>query len=209
MPMKRSSDTQLLQLPSTPQFAQDMVTRPNPLLLSAYRVRQFWRGITARITPEEMGLAASLLPRKALARFCEMPADAQRHSFNTLYTLRQTGWREPDLLVAALLHDVGKLASEESLCKLTPWRRGQLVLLETFYPGNLAHIASPDPNAGMRYLIHVHLNHAQIGAEWARADGCSDLTCWLVAHHQENRQPPFLSRNEQMLAMLQWADNRN
>jgi hypothetical protein len=207
--MNRSSDTKLLQPPSAPRSAQDIEIQPNLALLSAYRLRQFWRGITARITPEEMGIAAALLPRKSLARFCEMPADAQRHSFNVLYTLSQEGWHDPDLSVAALLHDVGKLASQQSLCKLTPWRRSQLVLLEAFYPGNLVSIASPDPNAGMRYLIYVHLRHGQIGAEWARMDGCSDTTCWLVAHHQEKRQPPFLSHNEQMLAMLQWADNRN
>ena len=40
-----------------------------------------------------------------------MSVSDQRHSLNVMRTLRRQGHTEPDLLAAALLHDVGKSAA--------------------------------------------------------------------------------------------------
>ncbi|NJN81577.1 MAG: prephenate dehydrogenase/arogenate dehydrogenase family protein [Caldilineaceae bacterium] len=148
-----------------------------------YRVGQFFAGFRARVSAEESELAADLLPAGAAALFDQMPVDAQRHSLNVFYTLRGAGFDQPDLLAAALLHDVGKTATGRNGARLTLWWRGPLVLAETISPRILRRLAK-ESGTGWRHLIHIHLEHARIGAEWARLAGCSPLTCWLIETHQ-------------------------
>ncbi len=175
-----------------------------------WRLRQFVRGVTAHVSADEMLVVAQLLPKAALCRFCAMPLDGQRHSLNVLYSLRAAGWHEPDLEVAALLHDVGKIAGDSAGISLSPWLRGPLVLLNRLASAWMAAQAASDPKDGWRYLLHVHREHPAIGAAWAVEDGCSQLSCWLIAHHQDKRPPaPPTTRQERLLALLQWADIRN
>ncbi|GIV79410.1 MAG: HDIG domain-containing protein [Litorilinea sp.] len=175
---------------------------------AAYRIGQFWRGFRARVQPAELDQARALLPPDAARLFLRMPRDAQRHSLNVWSTLQDAGYRHPDLAVAALLHDVGKLAAEEAGLRLGLWLRGPLVLLEAWAPALLARWASPDPRQGWRYLLHVHRAHPAIGAAWARTAGCSDLACWLIAHHQTW---PVEASSEvlELLAALRWADSQH
>lgn len=174
-----------------------------------WRIRQFVRGVIAHVDAGEMLVVARHLPKVALCRFCQMPLDGQRHSLNVLYTLQQAGWHDPDLAAAALLHDVGKVAGDAAGIALSPWLRGPLVLLGTLAPGKVADLAADDPAAGWRYLLHVHREHPAIGAAWAAEDGCSELTCWLIAHHQDSLNGKPVQKREEFLALLQWADSSN
>jgi hypothetical protein len=174
-----------------------------------YRVGQFLRGMLADVQPAEMLAAAQVLPKPALARFCRLPLDAQRHSLNVLYTLQEAGYDDPDLMAAALLHDVGKLATVEAGIPLRLWLRSALVLLEAVAPDKISSWAREEPAAGWRYVLHVHRCHARIGAGWAADDGCSARTCWLIAHHQDRLPSRPHGWNETLLALLQWADSRN
>jgi len=174
-----------------------------------WRIRQFVRGILAHVDADEMLVVARHLPKAALCRFCQMPLDGQRHSLNVLYTLQQAGWHDPDLAAAALLHDVGKVAGDAAGISLSPWLRGLLVLLSALTSGRLTALVADEPVAGWRYLLHVHQAHPAIGAAWAKEAGCSDLTCWLIAHHQDNLTGKPLQRQEELLTLLQWADSRN
>ena len=151
----------------------------------ARRIRQFVRGVTASVSVDELQEAARFLPPAGLARFRQMPVDAQRHSLNVLTTLQGAGWHDPDLAAAALLHDAGKLAAAKAGLTFNAWVRTALVLLDTLAPTLAARLAVDDAAGGWRYLLHVHLAHPRIGAHWADADGCSALTCWLIAHHQD------------------------
>ncbi|MCB0112868.1 MAG: HD domain-containing protein [Caldilineaceae bacterium] len=174
-----------------------------------YRLRQFARGIVAQVRADEMIVVSRWLPKQAVAHFCQMPVDAQRHSLNVLYMLQETGALVPELAAAALLHDVGKIAAEQAGIHLSPWLRGPLVLLEKLAPSLPARFAVDDPAQGWRYALHVHLAHPIIGAKWAKEDGCSDLTCWLIEHHQDALGPAPQATNEKLLLLLQWADGRN
>ncbi len=174
-----------------------------------WRVRQFVRGIFAHVDADEMLVTAHVLPKAALVRFCSLPLDAQRHSLNVLYTLHEAGWDDPDLAVAALLHDVGKVAGDEAGITLSPWLRSILVLLDTLAPNKMAQHALDDPATGWRYLLHVHRQHPAIGAAWAAADGCSETACWLIAHHQDRHNSQPTEKMEKLLALLQWADSQN
>ena len=132
----------------------------------------------------------------------------------------------PDVAAAALLHDVGKVAADDAGAYLGLWIRGPIVLLEAWRPDLLIRLASPKPAASLHYALFVHLAHPQIGAAWANAAGCSPLTCWLIAHHQDacaaadaagaqtapepfGNQPIDLIAARNWLARLQWADERN
>lgn len=189
--------------------APDLYREPRWILRIGYRLRQFARGITAQVRADEMVIVSRLLPRAALARFCQMPVDAQRHSLNVLYTLQKTHIDNPELAAAALLHDVGKIAAEQSGVHLSPWLRGPLVLLEKLTPSRLERWAVDDPTQGWRYALHVHRAHPAIGAAWASEDGCSELTCWLIAHHQDVLGHAPQDDHEKLLLILQWADSRN
>ena len=190
------------------------------------RVRQFARGITASVSAEELQQAARFLPPAGLARFRQMPVDAQRHSLNVLNSLQRAGWHDSDLAAAALLHDAGKLAAAEAGLAFNAWVRTALVLLDALAPNLALRLTVDDAAGGWRYLLHVHLAHPCIGARWAAEDGCSPLTCWLIAHHQDKTglsdssfEKPRWGEDgalqeggeEQMrlLSALQWADSQN
>lgn len=178
---------------------------------SAYRVRQFLRGLRATISPGERAEAHRLLKPACAALFDAQPADAQRHSLNVLATLRSDGAPVPaDLATAALLHDVGKTAAGQARKGrgIGLWARGLLVLLDALAPSIATNLARSTPDAGWRYLIHVQHAHPALGAGMVRQAGGSSLTCWLIENHQS---PDAAGTPEQMelLRRLQWADNRN
>jgi hypothetical protein len=179
-----------------------------------YRIGQFWQGLAATVAPAEMRRVAEALPSRAMPLFTQMPVDAQRHSLNVLASVQAAGCVHPDLAVAALLHDCGKVAAAQGGVRLGLWLRGPLVLLDAFAPKLAARWASPDPATGWRYALYVHQEHATIGARWAAEAGCSALSCWLIAHHQtspammEGRGDEPDKRHE-LLAVLQAADEGN
>jgi hypothetical protein len=157
-------------------------------------------------------LARRVLEPDALPLFAAMPADAQQHSLQVLRTLWAAGYDHPDLAVAALLHDAGKLAAAQGGVALGLWQRGPLVLMERLAPRWLRRWAVDDPRAGWRYALYVHLEHAAIGAQWAAAHGCSRLACWLIEHHQDTGASDTGGRfddAQRLLAALQWADGAN
>lgn len=183
--------------------------KPGWAIRMGYRLRQFVRGITAQVHADEMVTVSRLLPKPGVAHFCQMPVDAQRHSLNVLYMLQKANAASPELAAAALLHDVGKIAAEEAGVHLSPWLRGPLVLLDKLMPSLRERLAADDPALGWRYALYVHHAHPAIGAQWAKEDGCSELTCWLIEHHQDVLGHAPADDNEKLLLLLQWADCRN
>jgi len=188
-----------------------------------YRIQQFARGFRAKIDADEQAAALLLLPETARSLFTAMPSDAQRHSLNVLATLHSVSYNDSDLAAAALLHDMGKIAAQEAGVSINLWMRGPLVMTEAIAPDFLRTQARPEHNTGWRYAIHVQLDHPAIGADRARDAGCSELTCWLIAHHQDSLDAePSPGRDkstpekrqadeyrQQLLAALQWADGLN
>lgn len=175
---------------------------------SFYRLRQFGQGLFAQVRAEELQAIEPLLPPAAFALFCRLPRDAQRHSLNVLHDLQQRTPLHPDLVVAALLHDVGKLAADEAGVSINLWLRGPLVLLKALAPALFQRLQSPTPASGWHYALYVNETHPQIGAQWARSAGCSELACWLIEEHQV-QQSEQVGEKHLLLSKLQWADARN
>lgn len=176
--------------------------------LIRYRIRQFFSGLRASVGDSDDALAVAILSPMELALFRRMPADAQRHSQAVLQTLQAEAPVPHDLAVAALLHDVGKVAADEAGAYLGLWLRGPIVLAEALAPAWLARLADARPSNSLRYALHVQIHHPAIGAAWAQQAGCSELVCWLIACHQEKLPIGDPTRRE-LLARLQAADNSN
>ncbi len=137
------------------------------LATSAHRVRQVARHLRARVDAHERAHVAEILPPAAAALFDAMPVADRRHALDVASHLRAAGVDDRDLLTAALLHDVAKGH------RMRLWHRIAGVLLQAGAPRLLNRLASPNPGS-WRYPFHLHLHHAPMSAEAARAAGCSE-----------------------------------
>jgi hypothetical protein len=167
-----------------------------------YRVQQFVRAAGAWAQPQAPGEAQLYLPTRALALFQAMPRYDRQHSLRVLRTLRAGGQTDPDLMAAALLHDVGKTAQGAGSSRLG--HRVVSVLLRAFWPGMLARLGQERPG-GWRRPFFVQQHHAAFGAELALQAGCSPRTAELIRCHEE----PAAPTDDPLLTALQSADNIN
>jgi putative nucleotidyltransferase with HDIG domain len=126
----------------------------------------------------------------------------QQHGLNVMHTLAQRGYTDPDLLAAAVLHDVGKTARKAGSLHL--WHRVTVVLMRTLMPGLVEQLGE-DPGGGWRQAFFVHQHHAAIGAELAQQAGCSARTVELIRHHENAPD----QTDDRLLAALQAADSSN
>ena len=75
---------------------------------ASYRASQFVQALFAQPAAEDARLAAEPLPASLRPLFHALSRAEQSHAVAVLRCLLQHGERDPDLLAAALLHDVGK-----------------------------------------------------------------------------------------------------
>lgn len=138
-----------------------------------HRVEQFIGHLTAHVRPDEAALARRILPERAWPLFAAMPVADRRHGLDVAQRLLVVGHDDPDLLVAALLHDVAKGE------RLRLWHRVAGVVLDVVAPRTLARLASPDPRS-WRHAFHVYLHHAELSADAARAAGCTERSAAFI-----------------------------
>jgi hypothetical protein len=159
-----------------------------------HRVRQFASHVTARVAPEETASARRILPPSAFALFDTMPVADRRHALDVMARLVASGRDDPDLLSAALLHDVAKGH------RLRLWHRVAGVLLAAISPSMLDRLASRDPRS-WRHPFHLYLHHAELSAAAALDAGCSDRAAAFI--RSEARVPA----DAPLLAALTAADD--
>jgi hypothetical protein len=169
---------------------------------AAYRVRQFFQAVLARVTAADLATADAHLPPPARGLFRQMTAADQQHGLHVLGNLQRSGYTQPALLAAALLHDVGKSAGG-----LSPIHRAIIVLFEHFWPDALTWLAR-EPAHGWRRPFVIQRCHPHLGATWARTAGCDSITVWLIENHQAIPSAPPQNEVEEWLAALQQADTR-
>lgn len=111
-------------------------------------------------------MARGALPVAAWGLFEQMPVADRRHAIDVARRLLDAGDDDPDLIAAALLHDVAKGR------RMRLWHRIAGVLLEAFAPRALARLGRDDPRS-WRYPFHLYLHHGPMSADAALAAGCS------------------------------------
>lgn len=182
-----------------------------------YRVGQFLRALVPLVPARDHALAAAVLTPAQFVAFRAQGAADQRHSALVLRTVLAAGGRDQDLAVAALLHDLGKVAADGAGRVRLPHRVAK-VLLARAWPAAWARLGARlrrGPLLGCYLLQH----HPALGAAWAARLGCAPRACALIAAHQDGRMrnAECGMRNggghgadlDWALRLLQWADDRS
>jgi hypothetical protein len=163
-----------------------------------YRSRQFFSALWSPKVPVADDLLCKYLTSAQINLFHRMQPSEQHHAFRVMQRLEERGQQHPDLLVAALLHDVGKV-----LHPLSPLERVLIVLGKKFFPRLASRWGQGTPS-GLRRPFVVSAHHAAWGAELAEKAGASARTCDLIRRHQD-----LTVKDDPLLHALQKADDEN
>lgn len=138
-----------------------------------YRVKQFFRGLTAHEVDES--LADELLNDRERELFARLPSYEKSHAVNTAATVIATAPPSDSeiLAKAALLHDIGKVDTG-----LGPIKKSVLVLMDRFLHALSVKLS------GRVDMFYVYYNHHLIGAKLLEDAGTDIRVIELVLHHQ-------------------------
>lgn len=174
-----------------------------------YRVRQFWHTVSVQTEPHELQRAQALLNPEQWDLFARLQPGEMYHAVSMLRSLLEQGENQPDLLVAALLHDVGKIRY-----RLNPLERAMVVLVRWVKP-EWAHRCGVLPSIGWndlpgwRKAFIVAEQHAEWGAEIARLAGVSSLTETLIREHHHPHMHDADTLETSLLRKLWAVDNES
>jgi putative nucleotidyltransferase with HDIG domain len=160
---------------------------------AGYRIAQFRRAVGARSTTEQLAQVRSRLTEPQWRLFRAMAPRDQWHAVETLRLLGECGAADPDLALAALLHDAGKgyIRLHERV----------LFVLLARWPWLLRRLAAPH-GARWRTALFRSAIHAETGARLAREAGASERAVSLIRNHHAAR-----SNDAGLLALIE-ADAR-
>ena len=168
-----------------------------------YRSRQFWNAL---LSPGKRVPTEALLPHLTAGQFIlfrRMQPAEQVHAYQIFKLLQASGQGTPELLTAALLHDVGKI-----LVPLSIFDRVGIVLVKHLFPSAALRWAEGTPHGWRRPFV-VAAHHAEWGADLANQAGASALTVDLIRHHQDSPGQSLDSDPGHLLVALQAADDEN
>ena len=137
------------------------------------------------------------------ALFFRMSDPDQSHSIRVFQTLVDQGEKNSDLLMAALLHDVGKF-----LNPLRAWERSLVVVTNRILPNQVLKWGQGEMH-GWRKLFVVALQHPEWGAALVQQEGGSENLVTLIRYHQEHAPPNIRKDVRELLERLQTADEMN
>ncbi|UCH60932.1 MAG: HD domain-containing protein [Anaerolineales bacterium] len=177
-----------------------------------YRIAQFWNVIRARPAGMDLEWALSKLTPEQKTLFTQLHQSEQAHSISVLRNLVQNNHsilenENQALVVAALLHDVGK-----TLYPIAIWERVLIVVSKALIPEQVKQWGRGQP-AGWRRAFVVAEQHPEWGAQLAAQAGASALTVALIREHQNHCPQESVDRNgngfSDLLFRLQAADREN
>lgn len=160
-----------------------------------YRVMQFYQAVRAYLRPLDEQYAQQYLSPALLTLFRRMSRVEQQHGLELCRKLAAQGHQNPELLSAALLHDVGKVVAPPRL-----WERVLVVLGEHYCPARASRWAE-GPARGIRRGFVSRHRHPDWGAQLAAEAGAAPRTVALIQRHHS---PPG---EDQELSALQKVDS--
>ncbi len=164
-----------------------------------YRVAQFFQTFRDMLRPvdpsRDLPYVRARLSPELQTLFRRLPRAEQHHGITVARTLEAQGHDDPDLLTAALLHDVGKVNHPPRL-----WERVLVVLGEHYVP-QLARRWGEGPPRGLHRGFVVRRRHPQWGAALVADAGAAARAVSLVRRHHA---PPG---DDAALAALQAVDD--
>ncbi len=169
---------------------------------AAHRLHQGLRALGAWLRSVDDATAAHYLSPRLYALYRQMRRSERLHSLCVLRALVAEGHTHPDLLAAALLHDVGKACYPFSLPE-----KVLVVLAKALVPHLYARWGRGQPRGWRRPFV-VSAQHPLWGAEMVAQAGGSPLTVTLIRHHAEQPPPTLPEETARLLALLQAADDR-
>ena len=168
-----------------------------------YRFRQGLRALGTWLHPADSGLAEQLLSPALFALFQQMRRSERQHSLRVLNDLIASGYTHPDLLTAALLHDVAKMCAPFSLPE-----KVLVVLVKAASPGRYLRWGSGS-SQGWRRPFAVSAQHPAWGAEMVARAGGTPLTAELIRRHADALDGRPQTEADRLLLALQAVDGRN
>ncbi len=169
-----------------------------------YRLWQFWQIVTAvPLDPAAREEVAAVLSPSEMSLFARFALNDQWHSYRVMKMLREAGHEHRALLVAALLHDIGK-----TKLPLSIWERSLIVLGSLLLPGRSVAWGQGEA-AGWKRPFAVKVQHPAWSASMVTATGTDLLAIELIRRHQDSVAPDDNSEVARLLRLLQWADDQN
>ena len=170
-----------------------------------YRVRQFWLAWrTQSLTEEDLAPARSVLTADQMQLFTCLQPSEQIHALRVLQTVQGRGESDPDLLTAALLHDIGKARAPLRL-----WERVLIVLAKGLFPERTKDWGDGRLDDWMRPFV-IAEQHPAWGGDMAAEVGTSPLAVTLIRGHQSpGGSEPLSPHENRLLKILQDADHQN
>jgi hypothetical protein len=167
------------------------------------RFRQGLRALAAWLRPVDDTLAEQHLTPELLALYRQMRRSERQHSLRVLQALCAAQHTDPDLLTAALLHDVGKIRTSFFLPE-----KVLVVLVKAAAPGLYQRWGS-GPTRGWRRPFAVSVQHPAWGADMVEAAGGRSLAVELIRRHQDTLNGAPQTKADRLLLLLQAVDDQS
>lgn len=171
---------------------------------AGYRIAQFLHALFDQPDHDSLQGVRDQLGPSLWRLFCRLPRPEQAHALRVYRALVAQGQTQPDLLAAALLHDVGKTKSSGStLGKVA------VVLARAVAPQAAKRWGS-GTSRGWRKPFAVAVRHPSWGARMILEAGGSKRMADLVERHHEPRLATSSTPRERaLLKALKSADGQN
>lgn len=144
--------------------------RPGSAAWWLTKIRQTRQHVLARVAPRERDDLAGWLRPEQLALFDGMHVADRRHGLDVAAALRAGGERDPEVLLAGLLHDAGKGDTD-----MVPRILHSLDQARISWPARALGWLP-----GMRGALSRLRDHAETSARLAEAAGCPPRTVELI-----------------------------